>query len=90
VRRKLTLGTRPGQLARKQTDVVAAGLPAAWPRLQTEVEVYITWGNWYTSLPWFMICAITEARRYTQRDSPLFTAIYHTAEETLALWERPS
>jgi chlorite dismutase len=29
----------------------------------------------------------TEARRYTQRDTPLFTAIYHPAEETLALWE---
>lgn len=29
----------------------------------------------------------TEARRFTERDTPLFTAIYHTAEETLALWE---
>lgn len=29
----------------------------------------------------------TEARRYTERDTPLFTAIYHPAEETLALWE---
>jgi chlorite dismutase len=29
----------------------------------------------------------TEARRYTQRDTPLYTAIYHPAEETLALWE---
>ena len=28
----------------------------------------------------------TEARRYTQRDTPLHTAIYHPAEETLALW----
>jgi chlorite dismutase len=28
----------------------------------------------------------TEARRYTQRDTPLYTAIYHPAEETLALW----
>ena len=28
----------------------------------------------------------TEARRYTLRDSPLHTAIYHPAEETLALW----
>ncbi len=32
----------------------------------------------------------TEARRFTQRDTPLFTAIYHPAEETLALWEQPS
>jgi chlorite dismutase len=29
----------------------------------------------------------TEARRYTQRDTPLYTAVYHPAEETLALWE---
>lgn len=29
----------------------------------------------------------SEARRYTLRDSPLFTAVYHPAEETLALWE---
>jgi chlorite dismutase len=29
----------------------------------------------------------TEARRYTLRDSPLFTGVYHRAEETLALWE---
>ncbi len=29
----------------------------------------------------------TEARRYTLRDTPLMTAIYHPAEETLALWE---
>ena len=28
----------------------------------------------------------TEARRYTQRDTPLHTALYHPAEETLALW----
>jgi len=28
----------------------------------------------------------SEARRYTERDTPLFTAIYHPAEETLALW----
>jgi chlorite dismutase len=28
----------------------------------------------------------TEARRYTLRDTPLHTAIYHPAEETLALW----
>lgn len=29
----------------------------------------------------------TEARRYTERDTPLYTAIYHPAEDTLALWE---
>ncbi len=28
----------------------------------------------------------TEARRYTVRDTPVHTAIYHPAEETLALW----
>lgn len=28
----------------------------------------------------------TEARRYTLRDTPLHTAIYHPAEETLRLW----
>lgn len=29
----------------------------------------------------------TEARRYTSRDTPLHTGIYHPAEETLALWK---
>jgi chlorite dismutase len=29
----------------------------------------------------------TEARRYTERDTPIYTAVYHPAEETLALWE---
>jgi len=29
----------------------------------------------------------SEARRYTLRDTPLHTAIYHPAEETLALWK---
>ncbi len=28
----------------------------------------------------------TEGRRYTLQDSPVYTAIYHPAEETLALW----
>ncbi len=28
----------------------------------------------------------TEVRRYTERDTPLYTAVYHPAEETLALW----
>jgi chlorite dismutase len=29
----------------------------------------------------------TEGRRYTLRDTPLHAAIYHPAEETLALWK---
>ncbi len=29
----------------------------------------------------------SEARRYTERDTPLFAGLYHPAEETLALWE---
>ena len=29
----------------------------------------------------------SEARRFTERDTPLFTGIYHSPEETLALWE---
>jgi chlorite dismutase len=29
----------------------------------------------------------TEARRYTLRDTPNFSAVFHPAEETLALWE---
>jgi chlorite dismutase len=28
----------------------------------------------------------SEARRYTERDTPIFTAIYHPAEETANLW----
>jgi chlorite dismutase len=28
----------------------------------------------------------TEARRYTLRDTPVYTAVYHPAQETLALW----
>jgi chlorite dismutase len=31
----------------------------------------------------------SEARRYTERDTPLHTAIYHPAEETLGLWRQP-
>ncbi len=30
----------------------------------------------------------SEARRYTERDTPLYTAVYHPAEETLNLWAR--
>ncbi|HZG66366.1 MAG TPA: chlorite dismutase family protein, partial [Herpetosiphonaceae bacterium] len=29
----------------------------------------------------------TEARRYTQRDTPIFAAVFHPAETTLRLWE---
>lgn len=29
----------------------------------------------------------SEARRFTERDTPIFTAVYHPAEETLALWQ---
>lgn len=29
----------------------------------------------------------SEARRFTERDTPLYTGIYHSAEDTLALWE---
>jgi chlorite dismutase len=29
----------------------------------------------------------TDARRYTLRDTPLYAALYHPAEKTLALWE---
>jgi chlorite dismutase len=29
----------------------------------------------------------SEARRYTLRDTPLYTGVYHPAGETLALWE---
>ncbi|NIR65414.1 MAG: chlorite dismutase family protein [candidate division Zixibacteria bacterium] len=28
----------------------------------------------------------SEARRFTLRDTPLYTAIYHPAEETLSIW----
>ncbi len=29
----------------------------------------------------------TDARRYTSRDTPLTTAMYHPVEKTLSLWE---
>jgi hydroxymethylbilane synthase len=41
----LTLGTRPSQLARWQTEMVAAALRAAWPVLRTEIAVYTTRGD---------------------------------------------
>jgi hydroxymethylbilane synthase len=43
--RTLILGTRPSQLARWQTDLVAAGLRAAWPDLPTEIKLYTTRGD---------------------------------------------
>jgi hydroxymethylbilane synthase len=43
--RILMLGTRPSQLARWQTDHVAAALRAAWPDLQTETKIYTTRGD---------------------------------------------
>jgi hydroxymethylbilane synthase len=49
--RRLTLGTRPSQLARWQTDFVATALRAAWPGLRTEVEVYTTRGDRELSRP---------------------------------------
>jgi len=44
-KRTLILGTRPSQLARWQTDFVAAALRAAWPDLRTEIKVYTTRGD---------------------------------------------
>lgn len=51
IRRTLTLGTRPSQLARWQTDFVASALRAAWPGLQTEIEIYTTQGDLELSRP---------------------------------------
>lgn len=51
MRDTLKLGTRPSQLARWQTDFVAAALCAAWPGLRTEVEVYTTRGDRELSRP---------------------------------------
>jgi chlorite dismutase len=28
----------------------------------------------------------TDGRLFTERDTPLYTAIYHSAEETMSLW----
>ena len=49
--RTLTLGTRPSQLARWQTDFVATALRAAWPGLRTAIEVYTTRGDRELSRP---------------------------------------
>ena len=43
--RALILGTRPSQLARWQTDLVAAALRAAWPDLPTQIKLYTTRGD---------------------------------------------
>jgi hydroxymethylbilane synthase len=45
VERTLSLGTRPSQLARWQTDFVATALKAAWPGLRTEIMGYTTRGD---------------------------------------------
>lgn len=42
---RLTLGTRPSQLARRQTELVAAALQAAWPGIETDIRVYTTQGD---------------------------------------------
>lgn len=51
MKRELILGTRPSQLARWQTDFVAAALRAAWPGLRTQIEVYTTRGDRELSRP---------------------------------------
>jgi hydroxymethylbilane synthase len=51
VKGELILGTRPSQLARWQTDFVAAALRAAWPGLRIRVEVYTTRGDRELSRP---------------------------------------
>ena len=45
IERTLILGTRPSQLARWQTDMVAAALRADWPGLRTEIKLYTTQGD---------------------------------------------
>ena len=49
--RTLTLGTRPSQLARWQTDFVAAALGSTWPGLRTAIKVYTTRGDRELSRP---------------------------------------
>mgnify|MGYP000427519311 FL=1 len=41
----MTLGTRPSQLARRQTELVAAALRDAWPGVTIETRVYVTQGD---------------------------------------------
>ncbi len=49
--RILKLGTRPSQLARRQTEVVAAALRAAQPDLQVDIKIYTTRGDQELSRP---------------------------------------
>lgn len=42
---RLTLGTRPSPLARRQTDLVAQALRDAWPGVEIDVRVFITQGD---------------------------------------------
>jgi hydroxymethylbilane synthase len=49
--RVLKLGTRPSQLARRQTEVVAAALRAARPDLQVDIKIYTTQGDQELSRP---------------------------------------
>ena len=49
--RVLKLGTRPSQLARRQTEVVATALRAARPDLQVEIVIYTTRGDQELSRP---------------------------------------
>jgi hydroxymethylbilane synthase len=49
--RTLKLGTRPSQLARRQTEIVAAALRTGWPELQIETKVYTTHGDRELSRP---------------------------------------
>ena len=43
--RGLIVGTRPSQLARRQTELVVYALRSAWPELQADVKVYTTRGD---------------------------------------------
>jgi hydroxymethylbilane synthase len=49
--RTLKLGTRPSQLARRQTEIVAAALHTGWPELQIETKVFTTHGDRELSRP---------------------------------------
>jgi hydroxymethylbilane synthase len=49
--RVLKLGTRPSQLARRQTEVVATALRAARPDLQVDIRIYTTQGDQELSRP---------------------------------------
>jgi hydroxymethylbilane synthase len=49
--RVLKLGTRPSQLARRQTEVVATALRAARPDLRVDIRIYTTRGDQELSRP---------------------------------------